>query len=132
MSRHQEKSASVCKYVWLACLLAAVLAPVSLHAHPSTETPGERPEYSTWEELRACRKPIWPQQALNNEQKGDVTVAFLVDVDGAEAANWYRRAADRGDAIAMRRLSAAAATPELVREWLQKAQQADLMKLRAE
>jgi TPR repeat protein len=52
--------------------------------------------------------------------------------DPAEAAIWYRRAADRGDAIAMRRISTAAATPELAREWLQKAQQADLMKLRGE
>jgi TonB family protein len=82
MSRHQEKSASALKYSWLACLFAAVLAPVSLHAHPSTENPGERPEDSTLEELRGCKKPIWPRQALQNDQKGDVTVAFLVDVDG--------------------------------------------------
>jgi TonB family protein len=82
MSRHQEKSANPLKYSWLACLFAAALAPAVLHAHPSTEIPGERPLSSTPEELRGCRKPIWPQHALRTGQKGEVTVAFLLDVDG--------------------------------------------------
>lgn len=82
MSRHDEKLAGALKHSCRAFLFAAVLAPGALHAHPSTETPGERPLALTSEELSDCKKPIWPQQALRTEQKGDVTVAFLVDMDG--------------------------------------------------
>jgi TonB family protein len=53
--------------------------------------------------------------------KGERTAA-----DATAAANWHRRAAALGDATAMRRLAATAATPELAKEWLQKAQQGDL------
>ena len=65
-----------------ACLFAAALVSSPLHAHPSSVIHAERLADATPEELRDCKKPTWPLHALRTEQKGDVTVAFLVDVDG--------------------------------------------------
>lgn len=67
----------------VAMLLSLAVLPLSLQAHPSTAVPlPERPDWGSNDDLRNCKKPVWPRQALREEQKGNVTVGFLVDLDG--------------------------------------------------
>jgi TonB family protein len=71
-------------YRWLApaSMAAAMLAPAALQAQPFILSLAERPQAATSEEMRSCKKPFFPVQATRTEQRGNVTLAFLVDVDG--------------------------------------------------
>jgi len=67
----------------LVALLGFALSPLALWAHPSTAVPTpERPEWDNAYDMQGCKKPVWPHQALREGQKGEVTVAFLVDAEG--------------------------------------------------